>query len=461
MASYDVIVVGGGPGGYVAAIRAAKEGKKTALIEADELGGTCLNRGCIPSKTWLKHAETIEQIEKAQSWGIVTNPPQFDFAKMVKRKDQVIQTLRQGVQSLLRAGKIDVHKGFGKVYPGKKVIVEKENSQLELSAKNIIIATGSHPIVPPISGIDSINYHTTDTIFQIEEIPESLVIVGGGVIGVEFANIFSSLRTDVTIIELGDRLIPTEDEMASKELLKALKKKGVKVLLNHQVEKFQQNNAQIKIHSVNKRGDQTVVDADEVLIAIGRAPNVEAVKELQLAMNDRFIKVNDYLETSERGVFAVGDVIGNVQLAHVASSEGLTAVANLDAPTVKMDYKVIPRCIYTSPQVASTGLTETELKEKNIPYKVHTFQFSANGIALASGETDGFSKVLIDEKFGEILGVIMVGSHVTEMISQASAFMYLEGTVDELATMVQPHPSLSEALMESANVLLDKGIHTV
>lgn len=460
MTSYDVIIVGGGPGGYVAAIRAAKEGKKTALVEADELGGTCLNRGCIPSKTWLKHAETIEQIEKAQHWGIMTNTPQFDFTKMVKRKDEVIQTLRQGIGSLLQVGKIDVYQGFGTIYPGKRVVVEKKKSKQELTAKSIIIATGSRPVVPPIAGLDSVSYHTTDTIFNIEKTPESLVIVGGGVIGVEFANIFANLRTKVTIIELDDRLIPTEDEMASKELFKALKKKGVNILLEHEVKGFQQEGS-IKTLATNKNGNDVLVEADDVLIAIGRSPNIDAAKELNLAMNERFIQVNDFLETSEQGVFAIGDVIGNLQLAHVASSEGLTAVENLDTPTMKVDYKVIPRCIYTSPQVATVGWTETELKKQNIAYRSHTFPFSTNGMALASEVPDGFSKLLIDEQYGEILGVVMVGSRVTEMISQASAFMYLEGTVDELATMVQPHPSLSEALMESANALLQKGIHTV
>lgn len=458
MTTYDVIVVGGGPGGYVAAIRAAKEGKKTALVEADFLGGTCLNRGCIPSKTLLKHAEIIEQIEKAQNWGIETSSLEFDLEKMLARKDNVIQTLRGGIKGLLQAGKIDIYEGFGKVIPGKHVIVDEKT---ELTGEKIIVATGSRPAVPPISGLDKVAYHTTDTIFDIDHIPESLVIVGGGVIGVEFANIFSSLRTNVTIIELGERVIPTEDEAASKALFKSLKQKGVNVLLKHQVKAVHEGENTKEIHVTDKNGKEVVVKAEDLLIAVGRTPNTDAVAELNLAMNGRFIQVNEYLETSETGIFAVGDVIGNLQLAHVASSEGLTAVANLETPTVRMNYAVMPRCIYTTPQIASVGMTETELKEKGISYRVHTFNFGGNGMALATGETDGFSKVLLDEKYGEILGVVMVGAHVTEMISQSSAFMYLEGTVDELANMVQPHPSLSEALMESANALIGKGIHTV
>ena len=458
MINYDVIVVGGGPGGYVAAIRAAKEGKKTALVEKDFLGGTCLNRGCIPSKTLLKHAEIIEQIEKAQNWGIETGEMTFDFTKMIARKDDVIKTLRAGIKGLLQAGKIDLFEGTGTILPNKTVTIDEDKT---ITAKNIIIATGSRPFIPRIVGMDNVSYHTTDTIFDIKQIPKKIVIVGGGVIGVEFANIFASLNTEVTIIELGDRIIPTEDEAASKTLLKSLKQKGIKVLLHHHVHEIHEVDQQKSIHVVNKNEQSKIIEADELLIAVGRRPNTDAFEQLQLTMNGQFVRVNEFLETSEKGIFAVGDIIGNLQLAHVASSEGLVAAQNLDKPSVKMNYEVIPRCIYTTPQIASVGQTEEQLKKNGIPYKAHVFQFSTNGMALATGETDGFSKVLIDTKYGEILGVVMVGAHVTEMISQSSAYMFLEGTIDELANMVQPHPSLSEALMESANNLIGKGIHTI
>lgn len=462
MISYDLIVIGGGPGGYVAAIRAAKDGKKTAIVEADQFGGTCLNRGCIPSKTLLKHAEVIEQIEKAKEWGIHTSETTFDVAKMIERKNNVISTLQQGIRSLLRAANVEVYHGFGKVYPKKRVVVEQKGTATELKAKNIIIATGSRPIVPDIPGLDSVSYHTTDTIFDLENIPESLVIIGGGVIGVEMAEIFSSLRTKVTVIERSERIIPMEDETAANALAKALKKKGVTFLCGHEVMEFERGRSgRTKVIVVNRDKERTTIETDEVLIAIGRQPNLDAIEHLNLTMNGPFIQVDDYLETSERGVFAVGDVIGNWQLAHVASSEGLTAVGNLNGPKQKMDYSVIPRCIYTSPQVACVGMTEEEMKKRKLKYKVHQFNFLANGMALANGETDGFAKIMIDETYGEILGVVMVGANVTEIIGQASAFMYLEGTVDELAAMVQPHPSRSEALMESANSLIGKGIHTV
>lgn len=458
MTTYDVIVVGGGPGGYVAAIRAAKEGRKTALVEQDILGGTCLNRGCIPSKTLLKHAEIIEQIDKAQNWGIETQTVRFNWGKMQERKEEVVQTLRNGITGLLKAGKIDVYNSYGKIISNKVVQLEDK----EINGEKIILATGSKPIVPRLDGLDTIEYQTTDTIFDIDYIPSSLVIVGGGVIGVELANIYSSLHTKVTIVELGERIIPTEDEEAAKLLLKNLEKKGIEVLTNHQVVSVSEKGNGAKEITVHHNEDKEVkLQANELLFTVGRTPNIEAVADLNLAMNGRFIQVDEYLETSESGIFAVGDVIGNFQLAHVASSEGLTAVANLDRPSKKASYKVVPRCVYTTPQIASVGLSEKELKEKGIAYHVYNFKLAGNGMALATGETDGFSKVMIDEKYGEILGVVMVGNHVTEMINQSSAYMYLEGTVEELADMVHPHPSLSEALMESANALLGKGIHTL
>ncbi|GAB3042291.1 dihydrolipoyl dehydrogenase [Virgibacillus ainsalahensis] len=460
MTTFDVVVVGGGPAGYVAAIRAAKNGKKTALVEKGYLGGACLNRGCIPSKTLLKHAEIIEEIKHAKDWGIQTDNLRFSLTDMLHRKNNVVNTLRAGIDQLLKNGNIDVFNGFATIKGDKQIAIQTDQETMEIYGEKIIIATGSKPAVPPIDGLDTVNYHTTDTIFDIDEIPEAIAIVGGGVIGVEMANIFSGLETEVTIIEVGERIIPTEDKDAAKSLLKTLKKKGIKVLTKHQVTSVSEGNSQKELTITSQKGEKETLEVDDILIAAGRKPNLSAVAGLNLNMNGSHIAVDEYLETSLKDIFAAGDVIGGLQLAHVASAEGLAAVENLDNKKEKVNDKLMPRCIYTKPEVASVGVSEEELKEQGINYKVNKYPFSSNGKALAMGETEGFTKLLVDEVYGEVLGVVMVGSHATEIISQSSAYMLLEGTVDELAHMTQPHPSLSEGIMESANALVGKGIHS-
>lgn len=463
MSHYDVIIIGGGPGGYVSAIRSAQQGKKTALIEKNLLGGTCLNFGCIPSKTMLRYVDLIEQMKKATNWGVMIDNYTIDFEQMKERVKNVIEQLRQGVTYLLNSNNVEIFEGVGKIFPGKRIIVTSDQDERELTSEKIIVATGSKPFVPSISGLEKIIYYTTDTIFDLQSIPDSLTIIGGGVIGVEFANIFASLGSKVNIIEIGDRLIPTEDSQASKALKKSLEKKGVQVLLNQEVKKVDKEGPAIKIYlesSLENNNDQSTFVCDEILIAAGRQPNLEVVEALDLKRDGPYIQVDDYLETSEPGVFAIGDIIHAWQLAHVASAEGLVAIENLDQPARKMDYAVIPRAIYTNPQIATVGFTEDMLKEKGIKYDVKTFPFSASGKALANDATDGFTKILIDKTYGEILGVVMFGEQVTEIISQASAFIYLEGTVEELANMIQPHPTISESLFEAANALLKQGIHT-
>ena len=447
---YDIAIIGGGPGGYVAALRAAELGKKTALIEHDFLGGTCLNRGCIPSKTLLKHAEIIESIHAAKEWGIETGELSFSLEKMKKRKDDVISKLRGGIAFLMKKGKIDVLDGFGSIETPNKIKVLKEDKQEVIEAAKIIVATGSSPAVPPIPGLKEVSFFTSDTIFDINEIPSYIAIIGGGVIGVEFACIFASLDTKVVIVEMADRLVPSEDPEASKLLEKELKKKGVQIFTSTKVNSVEKGDLGKRILCTDQKGNEIFIETQELIVSVGRKPNTAAVSNLNLVMDGPFIKVNEKMETSVKSIYAVGDVVGGYQLAHVASAEGIVAANNAAGEQDTIDYKVVPRCIYTLPEIASVGMTEAEALAKGLAVASEKFDHVGNGKALAAGETSGFTKIIYEKKYGEIIGVTMVGPHVTEMISEAAAFMFLEGTIEEAAKMIHPHPTVSETFYEAA-----------
>ncbi|QIC04550.1 dihydrolipoyl dehydrogenase [Brevibacillus sp. 7WMA2] len=459
MKTYDIVVIGGGPGGYVAAIRASKEGKKVALIEQGHLGGTCLNRGCIPSKALLKHAEMIHAIRDASKYGIEVGDMRLSLPKMMQRKNQVINQLRGGIAHLLRTGNIDFYHGKAEIQPDQIVEITGDKPE-RIKAGSIIIATGSSPAVPPIEGLEQVAYHTSDTIFDIEKIPASLAIIGGGVIGVEFASIFESLGTKVTIIEMADRILATEDEMASQVLTKHVGKRGITILTKAKVVAVKALGSQKQLMIYNEAGAKQDVVAEEILVAIGRRPNLSASANLSLDMDGPFIKVNARMETSVPNLYAIGDVVGNWQLAHVASAEGIVAALNATGHVKDMEYHIVPRCIYTYPEIASVGLSEREAKEKGFQVKISMYQLAVNGKALASGQAEGFVKLIADETYGEIVGAVMVGPHVTEMISQISAYMQLEGTVEEMANLMFPHPTVSEGLLEAASDWLGKGIHS-
>ncbi|WP_223636447.1 dihydrolipoyl dehydrogenase [Planococcus sp. 4-30] len=459
MKTYEVAVVGGGPAGYVAAIRAAKLGRTVALVEARELGGTCLNRGCIPSKTLLRHAEVIESIEKAKSWGIETGPVTVSLSKMMKRKDEVIQKLRTGISYLMKQGKIDVLNGYGEVQADGVIQVDLNGNQETIKANKIILATGSKPIVPPIPGLERGNFHTSDTIFDITKIPASLVIVGGGIIGVEFACIFAAIGVPVTIIEMSGSIVPSEDPQAAKVLAKSLKKKGITILTSTKVTAVERGDSSRLVHTENQKGQKESLQTDMILLSVGRSPNTSAFNSLELEMNGPFVKVDERMATSLPNIYAAGDLVGNWQLAHVASAEGLVAAANAAGQEETIDYHVVPRCVYTNPEIASVGMTEEEAEQKGIPFKVVKVDHAGNGKALTLDEKEGFTKLIADTTYGEILGVSMVGPHVTEMIAEPSAYMRLEGTVDELATMIHAHPTVSESLYEAAASWLGRGVH--
>jgi len=457
MSKYDVVIVGGGPGGYVAAIRAAKSGLATALIEYDELGGTCLNRGCIPSKTYLKHGEVLETIQQANQYAIQIDNSRLDMPKVVSRKNNVIKQLNSGIKGLLRQNKVYVYDGYGYVNEDKSIQIKTESNEKTIYAENIVIATGSSVAIPPIEGVEDVPYDTSNTIFNLEEVPESMIIVGGGVIGVEIACAFNVFGTDVTIIEMADRILPLEDEEAAAFLQKELKDKGIAIHTSSQVTEMR-NTGNKQALKVTRDNQDINLDADKILMCVGRKPNKTGLDNLALDYEGPFVKVNKHNGTNIEGIYAIGDVVGGYQLAHVASEEGIKVVDYILGRKQKSK-AFTPRCVYSFPEIASVGLTEKEAKAKGIDIAVKKIDLAANGKAIAASENKGFMKIIADKKYNEVVGVVMVGSHVTEMISQATATMFLEGTVDELASMIFPHPTVSEGLFEAANAFLDKGIH--
>lgn len=458
MSAYDVTIIGGGPGGYVAALRAASEGLKVALIEASALGGTCLNTGCIPSKTYLKNAEIIEEVRNGKARGISADNVTVSLASLVTYKNRVLKNLNTGIASLLKRKKVDIFKGFGEVQSANEIVIKTEDSTETITTKYMIVATGSKPAIPPIPGLDNVDYYTTDTIFDMQNIPPSLTIIGGGVIGVELAEVFNAFGTNVTIVEASERLIPMEDEEASQLLQTYLEKKGIQVFTNTLLKQVEQHADQKVLH-VQSQNEMLTLETQQLLMAVGRKPNLSANQAFPLEQDGPFLKVNAHLQTSVPTIYAIGDVIGGYQLAHVASAEGLNCIDNILGHVKKMDYSVIPRCIYTNLQIASVGATEVDLKTQQIAYKVTKYPFSALGKSQTLGKSDGFIKLFTDVTYGEILGICLVGHTVTELIGQGSAYMQLEGTVVELAEMVQPHPSLSEIFMEVSNLAIGKGVH--
>ncbi len=461
--SYDIIVLGSGPGGYVTAIRASQLGFKTAVVEKAELGGICLNWGCIPTKALLKSANVFEYIQHASDYGINVEGAEADFAAMVKRSRGVSEKMSGGIQFLMKKNKIDVIKGFGKVKAGKKIdVTDDKGVTTEYSAKTgIVIATGARsrqlPNLPQ-DGKKIIGYREAMT---LPEQPKKLVVVGSGAIGVEFAYFYNALGTDVTVVEYMPSIVPVEDADVSKQFERSLKKQGIKIMTNSSVESVDTSGDNCVVTIKTKKGEEKI-ECDVVLSAVGIETNLEGIglEDVGIATDKGKVLVNDFYQTNIPGYYAIGDITPGPALAHVASAEGIICVEKLAGQNVDaLDYGNIPGCTYASPEIASVGMTEKAAKEAGHEIKVGKFPFSASGKASAAGANDGFVKLIFDAKYGELLGGHMIGANVTEMVAELVAIRKLETTGHELIKTVHPHPTMSEAIMEAAAAAYDEVIH--
>ncbi len=457
MSKYDIIVLGSGPGGYVTAIRASQLGFKTAIVEKENLGGVCLNWGCIPTKALLKSAQVFEYLKHAEDYGLKVNDASHDFDAVVKRSRGVADGMSKGVQFLMKKNKIDVIEGYGKLKPGKKVDVDGT----EYSADNIIIATGARsrelPSLPQ-DGKKVIGYREA---MSLPKQPKKMIVVGSGAIGVEFAYFYNSMGTEVTIVEYLPNIVPVEDEDVSKQLERSFKKSGIKIKTSAEVTSVDTSGTGVKATVKTKKGEE-ILEADIILSAVGIKTNIENIglEDVGIVVDKDKILVNDFYQTNIPGYYAIGDVTPGQALAHVASAEGILCVEKIANQHVEaIDYGNIPGCTYCYPEIASVGLTEKQAKEKGFDIKVGKFPFSASGKASAGGNKDGFVKVIFDAKYGEWLGCHMVGAGVTDMIAEAVLGRKLETTGHEVLKAVHPHPTMSEAIMEAVADAYDECIH--
>ncbi|MEC1548459.1 dihydrolipoyl dehydrogenase [Bacillus rugosus] len=469
---YDVVILGGGTGGYVAAIRAAQLGLKTAVVEKEKLGGTCLHKGCIPSKALLRSAEVYRTAREADQFGVETAGVSLNFEKVQQRKQAVVDKLAAGVNHLMKKGKIDVFNGYGRILgpsifsplPGT-ISVERGNGEENdmLIPKQVIIATGSRPRMLPGLEADGKHVLTSDEALQMEELPKSIIIVGGGVIGIEWASMLHDFGVKVTVIEYADRILPTEDQDISKEMESLLKKKGIQFVTGAKVlpDTMTKTSDDLTIQA-EKDGETVTYSAEKMLVSIGRQANIEGIgiENTDIVTEKGFISVNESCQTKESHIYAIGDVIGGLQLAHVASHEGIIAVEHFAGLNPHpLDPTLVPKCIYSSPEAASVGLTEDEAKANGHNVKIGKFPFMAIGKALVYGESDGFVKIVADRDTDDILGVHMIGPHVTDMISEAGLAKVLDATPWEVGQTIHPHPTLSEAIEEAALAADGKAIH--
>lgn len=456
MDTFDVAIIGSGPGGYVAAIRCAQLGMKTAIIEKySTLGGTCLNVGCIPSKALLASSHHVEELEKFAEHGIqIAGDVKVDLQKMIERKQSVVDQTCAGVKFLMDKNKITVFEGLGSFESATQIKITKNDGSSEtIEAKNTIIATGSKPSNLPFITLDKERVITSTEALKLKEVPKHLIIIGGGVIGLELGQVYLRLGANVSVVEYADRILPTMDGAVSKELTKVLKKQGMKFYVSHKVQKVERQGESVLVEAENKKGEIEKIEGDYALVAVGRRPYTDGLQadKAGVKINDRGqVEVNEHLQTSASNIYAIGDVVKGAMLAHKASEEGIMVAEIIAGQKPHIDYNLIPGVVYTWPEVAAVGKTEEQLKADGVEYKAGQFPFRALGRARASDDTNGFVKILADAKTDEILGVHMVGARVADLIAEAVVAMEFRASAEDIARTSHAHPTFAEAVMEAA-----------
>ena len=456
----DIIIIGGGPGGYVAAIRAAQLGLNVTVIEKDKLGGTCLNRGCIPTKALYRNAEILNILENIDEFGISVSDYSINVAKVQDRKNKIVHTLVSGVEKLLKANKVEVISGEATLKDKNTVTVKTADGVQDIRTKNIIIATGSAPYMPSIKGIEEKGVVTSDELLEFEEIPEELVVLGGGVIGLEFAGIFNAMKTKVKVIKASTTIFPSVDSDITKRYSAYLKKQGIEVQSSVDVKSIERQGEKLVIKAEGKKGEMSIT-ADTILISKGRRANVKGldIESLGIVMDKKGIRVDENLKTNIEGIYAIGDVNGISLLAHAASSQGVYAVEHIAGLTNKKYEAIIPDCIFVFPEIASVGVTEDEAKKRELEYNASKFMFGANGKALSLGEGDGFIKILSLKEDDTIIGVHIMGPHASDLIHEGALAINNKLGVEDIKKTVHAHPTLSEAFYEAALGLKKEAIH--
>jgi len=458
MEKYDLTVIGGGPGGYVAAIRAAQRGLNVCIVEKNRVGGTCLNVGCIPTKALLSSIDVLNKIKKADEYGIKVDGYSCDLAAMVRRKNDIVQKLVDGVGFLLSSYGVTLKNGTGSFVDSSTISITNADGEEKISTEKTIIATGSRPADIPVFGIDEKKVLTSTGILNVTTPPKDLLIIGGGVIGSEFACIFSSLGCKVTIVEMMPNIIPTEDRQIARRLQASFKKRGITVLTKVKIEKLEKTDEGIKATLDTGK----VIEAEKALVSIGRALNVEGLglENAGVAQGERKeITVNEKMETNVPGIYAIGDVTGKILLAHVATAQGVVASENCAGRERTMDYNVVPSCIFTSPEIASVGLTADMAKAKGIEVKVGSFSFMALGKALAMGEAEGLVRLVADAKTDKLLGAQMMGPHTTDLIAEVALAVKLGATAEQVSETIHAHPTLAESVMEASEDVHNISVH--